>query len=279
MTVAPQTLATEKQPGFFEVNHTPAVAPASRKDEPCHTLFTTAGTQWLAPVQISAGTIGNLATDFRTKKQVLDLLHRLSSDDYLEYLKQYYEAGLEKFAESWDYADLLTFLHAATRLVKPRAYLEIGVRRGRSMAIVAASEPGCELYGFDMWVQNYAGMPNPGPDFVGEEMSRLGHRGKLQMVSGDSHVTVPAFLKANPDLYFDLINVDGDHSEDGARADLETVLPRLSLGGVILLDDITHPQHLYLEKVWDSLFANNPHFTSFKYRDLGYGVAMAVRKQ
>jgi predicted O-methyltransferase YrrM len=278
MTIATQPIATRTSRDPREDQHNVA-ATTLRMDLPCHTTFKPPGVQWLAPVQISAATIGTLASDHRTKKGVLELLHRLSEDDYLQYLKHYYETGLEKFGEFWDYADLLTFLQAATRLVKPRNYLEIGVRRGRSMAIVAASEPQCDLYGFDMWVQNYAGMPNPGPEFVKEEMKRLGHQGSLEMVSGDSHVTVPAFLKANPNLSFDLINVDGDHSESGARADLETVLPRLSLGGVILLDDITHPQHLYLEKVWDSVLANDSHFTSYKYRDLGYGVAMAVRKQ
>ena len=33
-----------------------------------------------------------------------------------------------------------------------RDYLEIGVRRGRSMAMVASQAPDCSMLGFDLWV-------------------------------------------------------------------------------------------------------------------------------
>jgi predicted O-methyltransferase YrrM len=193
-------------------------------------------------------------------------------------MRAYYQSGLSKFGDAWNYADLLTFLHASTQLVRPRSYLEIGVRRGRSMAIVAATTPDCALYGFDLWVQNYAGMPNPGADFVRAEMKKQRHSGTLELVSGDSHETVPRFLETNPNLQFDLINVDGDHSEVGARLDLECVIPRVALGGILLLDDITHPQHTYLEQVWDDTLGRHADFHTVKYRELGYGVAVAVRR-
>ncbi|OYP37525.1 class I SAM-dependent methyltransferase [Rhodopirellula sp. MGV] len=245
----------------------------------CRTVFQTAGTQWLEPVQISAQTVKRLATNDQTLGSVRQIMEQLTVDDYLVFLKEYYDNGRAKFGNNWYYADLLTFLHAAATVVQPRRYLEIGVRRGRSLAVVSAVAPDCEIKGFDLWMENYAGMANPGADFVTEEISNLGHRGSLELISGNSHETVPEFFAKNPGYMFDLINVDGDHSEDGARADLETVLPRLSVGGVIVLDDITHPQHRYLENVWDDVIGNHPDFSSAKYDDLGYGVAVAVRKQ
>jgi predicted O-methyltransferase YrrM len=130
-----------------------------------------------------------------------------------------------------------------------------------------------------MWMADYAGMPNPGPDFVVEELRRIGFQGHLSLISGDSHETIPAFFEDNPDLLFDLINVDGDHSEQGAKADLEAVLPRLRIGGAIILDDIVHPQHPYLENVWDALIGSDPNYSSTKYRELGYGVALAIRRR
>jgi predicted O-methyltransferase YrrM len=245
----------------------------------CRTVFRKPGTEWLEPVQISAQTVMRLATSFGTLDAVSGIMEKLTSDDYLDYLRAYYATGQSKFGPSWHYADLLTVLHAASSLLMPRNYLEIGVRRGRSLAVVSSVSPSCDLHGFDMWVADYAGMPNPGPEFVAQELSNLGHCGTVQFVSGDSHETVPRYFAEHPELKFDMINVDGDHSESGARDDLETVLPKLAVGGILVLDDITHPQHEYLETVWDDVIGNDPRFSTAKYRDLGYGVAVAIRKR
>ncbi len=244
-----------------------------------HSVFETSGISWLESVQIAASTIAGAATKPATITKVLEILDCLTEDDYLGYLRRYYREGLRKFESDWNYADLLTFLYASAKLIAPRNYLEIGVRRGRSLAVIAATCPSCDIYGFDMWMADYAGMPNPGPDFVAEELREIGFGGSLNLISGDSHETVPGFFAERPELTFDLINVDGDHSELGARADLETVLPRLRVGGAIILDDIVHPQHPYLEVVWDALIGSDPNFSSMKYRELGYGVALAVRKR
>ena len=45
-----------------------------------------------------------------------------------------------------------------------------------------------------------------------------------------------------------------------------------------MMDDISHPQHSYLEVLWDDLVTNDNNFSVAKYKDLGYGVAFAVRK-
>ena len=241
-------------------------------------VFQMPGVAWLCPVMLSGQTIASKAQSQSTRRAVMDTLCNLSEDEYLTYLRAYYQAGEERFGTHWNYADLLTFLHASAKLLKPRNYLEIGVRRGRSLSIVAQCCPNCSIFGFDLWMQNYAGMPNPGADFVRDELARGGFAGNLELVSGDSHQTLPDFFRDFPDIEFDMINVDGDHSEEGARLDLLQVLPRLAIGGVLLLDDITHPQHRYLELVWDELVGNNEQFSTAKYTDLGYGVAVAVRK-
>ncbi len=244
----------------------------------CRTVFRSHETQWLAPVLVSSQTIAARAISQDVRQAVLHTLDNLTEDDYLLFMREYYREGDRRFGSAWDYADLLTFLAAAAEILQPRNFLEIGVRRGRSAAIVAAGCPTCDIYGFDMWMVDYAGMPNPGPQFVVEELQRIGHRGTIELVSGDSHTTVPAFFAANPEAKFDLINVDGDHSRAGALADLECILPYVSLGGMVLLDDITHPQHRYLEDVWDQVVGSNPDFVSYKYRELGYGVAVGIRR-
>jgi len=236
-----------------------------------------AGVAYYAPVTIGPSTIASAASSTATVREVLGVLDRLEPDDYTRYVSAYYKNGIERFGEGWCYADLCTVLAASSRLLEPDTYLEIGVRRGRSMAMVAAQRPQARLVGFDMWMENYAGMENPGADFVRSEMARLGHKGTIEMISGNSHETVPEYFAKNPGQTFDMITVDGDHSEQGALEDLRTVCPRLSLGGVLVFDDVTHPQHPYLLDVWHQAIEEDGGLLSHEFTELGYGVAVALR--
>jgi predicted O-methyltransferase YrrM len=129
-----------------------------------------------------------------------------------------------------------------------------------------------------MWVEDYAGMKNPGAEFVREELVRVGHKGSVRFIDGDSHKTLPTLFRENPNLTFDLITVDGDHETEGAIQDLCDVLPRLNTGGGIVFDDVCHPLHPELARVWQDLVVADPRFSSFTYTDAGYGVGFAIRK-
>jgi predicted O-methyltransferase YrrM len=156
--------------------------------------------------------------------------------------------------------------------------LEIGVRRGRSIAMVASMTPKADLYGFDSWVPDYAGMENPGPEFVESELRKIGASGKIEFVSGDSHQTLPKFFAKHPELKLDLVTVDGDHSDEGARQDLLRVLPKIARGGAVVFDDVSHPLHPNLYQVWSNALQDcGLRFVSKAYTSLGYGVAVAVR--
>ena len=234
--------------------------------------------EWFPPLLLSVSSVKDKSLDVHTAQDVLKIIRRLEVDDYLIHVSRFYEEGIRRFGDEWHYADILTTLAAATKFAKPKRYLEVGVRRGRSLAIVAALQRDCEIYGFDLWMDNYAGMPNPGPDFVKKEIAKLGHRGKFELISGDSHETLPRFFQENPDLCFDLVTVDGDHSEQGAEQDILDVLPALSIGGMLVFDDICHPSHPELKRLWTKLFVDNTKFATYLYDELGFGVALAIRK-
>jgi predicted O-methyltransferase YrrM len=207
-----------------------------------------------------------------------ELMQKLSPDDYLRYLMRYYEAGLARFGEHWGYADIVTILLGLSDELQPQHYLEIGVRRGRSACAVGSRSKGCAMVLFDMWLKNYAGMDNPGPGLVRSELSNVGHAGAIEFINGDSHKTVPQYFSNHPESAFDIITVDGDHTNIGAAQDLADVMPRLKIGGAIVFDDICHPKHPGLRDVWRRLVEEDRRFSFYSFRSVGYGVGFAIRK-
>jgi len=166
----------------------------------------------------------------------------------------------------------VTFL--ANQIV-PSTFLEVGVRRGWSTAAVVIASPECEIYAFDEWHMNYGGAPNPGPDFVTEELRKFGYSKPINFISGDSHVTLREFFSKNPDKMVDMILIDGDHSVDGAAQDLMDTMGHVSIGGVMVFDDIV--DCMGLQEVWDSLSKSFPNFRYVSYRENKPGVAFAIR--
>jgi predicted O-methyltransferase YrrM len=235
------------------------------------------GNQWYAPTLAGASTFAAAAVDPLTVRKALDILQRLTPDAYADYVSAFYRAGLERHGDRWRYADINTALLALASGLRPQSYLEIGVRRGRSLAMVASVCPACDILACDMFIQGYGGMENPGPELVRSELRRVGFTGGLDFVVGDSHKVLPTFLRAHPDRYFDLITVDGDHSAAGARADLETVLSRLKVGGAVVFDDVSNPSHPELAGVWTDLFKRHQRYSVFTFTEIGFGVGFAIR--
>ena len=197
--------------------------------------------------------------------------------------------------------------------IEPDRYLEIGVRRGFSAATVAAVMPDVSIYAFDLWVRDYVGVENPGPRFVREELARVGFRGAVTFVDGDSHVTLPRFFGerpyplwdrlrgravAAPARGFDIVLVDGDHSIEGAYRDLSDVLEHIRVGGAIVFDDIApdlsqfdeaglraieeelgpDPRGLGgLHGVWRAVQSEHPEFRCFEFLADSPGVAFGIR--
>jgi len=221
------------------------------------------------PETLAAGALSEEALSF-----VKGVLSRLTQDQKMQRQLFFYGLGQGRFSGHWRFADILTVLRAAALFVRPSTYLEIGMLRGRSAAIVAATCPQCAIYGFDLW-QPYGDEENPGPEYVRNELRAAGHRGPVELVVGDSSETVPAFIREHPDLFFDLITVDGDHSVRGAAIDLANTLPRLKVGGIMVFDDINVAP--LLRRVWQKVIRNDARYLSWEFTDAGAGIAAAIR--
>jgi predicted O-methyltransferase YrrM len=146
----------------------------------------------------------------------------------------------EQAAAETPACDLRMALYAIASRIKPARYLEIGVRRGWSMAAVLAACPTTIGWGVDLWVQPYARADNPGRVWVEQEIERVvpGAFGRLLLVADDSHALLPTWLGRRR---FDLILVDGDHAPEGAALDLDHAGQMLRPGGVLVFDDCAGP--------------------------------------
>jgi len=121
-------------------------------------------------------------------------------------------------------------------------------------------------------------MNNPGPKFVSRELKKIGYKGNITYINGDSHKLIPKYFKDNPNEFFDIITVDGDHSADGASLDLRDVLPHLKIGGVVIFDDICQRNMEYLRKVWKKYVSDNSRYRCWEYDNLGLGIAVGIRQ-
>jgi predicted O-methyltransferase YrrM len=175
----------------------------------------------------------------------------LNKPRLIEWLREGERANDRRF-------ELRTALRALSNAMRPRSYLEVGTRRGWSLAQVLSESPEARAYCFDQWIGGYGAVENPGPEFVRLEMRKVApqHRGSVRFVSGNSHDTLPVFFQGVPmtereleDLSvvragedaprsFDLITVDGDHTALGTWWDVTDVLPFLAIGGALVIDDL-----------------------------------------
>lgn len=168
------------------------------------------------------------------------ILRKLEDDPHLDDI---FELITNRVANIWV---VLAYLAKAT---KTERYMELGVRRGFSMAIVGGRRKTASLVGFDLWIPGYAGCDNPGADFVKSELQKVGHTGPINFIDGDCAKTVPAY---EDKILFPLILNDAGHDPGSVRRDIKNSLPHLAPGGYLVIDDL---QDLGVKSAWDAAAA------------------------
>lgn len=152
-------------------------------------------------------------------------------------------------------------------------YLEIGVRKGFSMALFVHECVTAQVTGIDLWEDEYAGVDNPGAQFVRKQLVTARHRATASLLQGDSHEVLPAL----GDALYDVITVDGDHTVDGALRDLNWAITHITPGGIILFDDIANPAHLYLNDMFRERLGERADFDTWQWDRTPNGIALAQR--
>lgn len=101
---------------------------------------------------------------------------------------------------------------------------EIGFNAGFSAALWLLANPSLRLHCFDLGEHSYT---RPAFDIL---QNQFGDRIQLQL--GDSQVTMKMLVPG-----YDLVHVDGGHTEAIAKSDCQQALRILKPGGLLLLDD------------------------------------------
>lgn len=136
--------------------------------------------------------------------------------------KQYTTDWLTPFLPIWD--KLLTPLEDGGNV------LEVGTYEGRAACHLLYAYPDIHIDVIDNFVDTY----NEG--FEARFDSNIAeYEGRFTKIIGDSKTELPRLLAEGKKYKF--IYIDGDHSYEGVKPDLETCWELLEPGGLLFLDD------------------------------------------
>lgn len=125
----------------------------------------------------------------------------------------------------------LDYLAALAAKPGTRLICEVGFNAGFSSWAFLGASPTAVVYSFDLANYAYSAAAKAHIDEL--------FPGRHILIEGDSHSTIEAFADEHPELRFDVIFVDGDHSVEGARADLADLRALATPDTVVIMDDIT----------------------------------------
>ena len=117
-----------------------------------------------------------------------------------------------------------------------RHYCEVGMNGGHSVTAMLLANPRVVAHVFDIMKLKYS-LP------IAELLS-ISFRERFQLHAGPSQETLPPWLDefvGRNGTRCDLILIDGDHSEDGARNDLLVLRRAASPSTLFVYDDINMP--------------------------------------
>lgn len=199
---------------------------------------------------------------------VMRILKRINPGD------QWYEAYMGHYLKRQEtFVDTYTVMWDIGMKYNPRNILEIGCRSGISICQLLCACMDYEdkrIVLNDIFSDGYIS-----PEIVKMNMRYLNLPAeKVEFLEGRSDHEIPKFEERNPNFKFDYILVDGDHSFDAAKKDLNMVKGLVDDGGFIIFDDIA-PDGCNLIGVWEDFKKENEDSFDF-FQDMnGKGVGVA----
>lgn len=146
--------------------------------------------------------------------------------------------------------------------------VEIGPYAGRSTKLMALASPESQIITIDSYDKNnFPGWINP-DDVVTQFMRETRDLNVTLMIAKSDEVG------CNWKDEIDLLHIDGDHSYEAVKKDIDCFVPHVKSGGYVLLHDwvvFGNPERIIERKRYDT---NDRRF----YYDKNYGVIRAVNE-
>ena len=123
---------------------------------------------------------------------------------------------------------------------------EIGFNAGHSAALFMLNAPRAEFMFFDIGEHKYT---KPCYEFLLSKLPGI----KSEILYGDSRVNLPVWMHSFPHQIgtYDVVHVDGGHSESCATSDLSSAIMLVKKGGIVIMDDTNHPMILKCFELWE----------------------------
>ena len=121
------------------------------------------------------------------------------------------------------------FIDLMTNNSHIKTILEIGFNTGRSAAYFLGSRDNIKVISVDIGTHHYV---DACKNLIDKHFP-----GRHTLLIGDSKVVLPQLLNLQPKIKFDLIFIDGDHSEPGPLIDARNCLALANKDTLLFMDD------------------------------------------
>ena len=141
---------------------------------------------------------------------------------------------------------------------------EIGFNAGHSsmLLLLGRNQDPLNFTVFDIGHHRYT---SPCLNYIQQAFSHV----QFEYVEGDSTITMPEWINARPEMKhaYDLVHVDGGHSEYCASNDMKNADILLKIGGIMIIDDTDAPQ---INKQVDIYVASGRYVEMHVLKTFGY---------
>jgi len=163
------------------------------------------------------------------------------------------------------------FAFALMEMMRPSTFVELGTHAGDSYCVFCQAVDALKLQTTCTAIDTWTGDEHTGR--YGQEIYqrlRQYHDPLYGRFSRLLRTTFDAAAEQFADGSVDLLHLDGLHTYDAVRKDLQTWLPKMSGGGVILIHDTVERQRDFgAWKVWEEVCARYPNFAFVHAHGLG----------
>jgi predicted O-methyltransferase YrrM len=125
------------------------------------------------------------------------------------------------------YINYQEYLYNLVKDLNPKTILEIGFNAGHSACCFLNAAPNAKMVTFDICRHD--------TEKSAEEV--LKKYFDITLIDGDSIETVPQYFEDNPTHTFDLVFIDGWHSDEHPYKDTVNTMDSINKNGILIIDD------------------------------------------